>query len=57
MTRTNGIGRSEDSASGLQGGHDAGLGYGDALLLHGLVDTGPVLVIHLESKAHGIRTP
>ena len=27
--------------------HNARLGDGDALLLHGLVDTGPVLVVHL----------
>ena len=37
----------DDGAAGLEGGDDAGLGDRDSLLLHGLVDTGPVLVIHL----------
>jgi hypothetical protein len=47
---TYGIGSSYDSAAGLQGGDDAGLGDGDALLLHGLMDTGSVLVIHLRES-------
>ena len=37
----------DDGATCLQRGHDASLGDGDALLLHGLVDAGPVLIVHL----------
>ena len=40
----------DDGAAGLEGGDDAGLGDRDSLLLHGLVDTGPVLVIHLQGE-------
>ena len=46
---TYGVGRSDDSAAGLQRGDDASFGDGDALLFHGLVDAGPVLVIHLHN--------
>ncbi len=48
------IGRKEEEGSegrevvpGLEGGDDAGLGDGDGLLLHGLVDGRAVLVVHL----------
>lgn len=44
---TYGVGGGDDGAASLQGGNNAGLGDGDALLLHGLVDAGSVLVIHL----------
>ena len=37
----------DDGATCLQRGHDASLGDGDAPLLHGLVDAGRVLVVHL----------
>lgn len=45
--QTNGIGSSDDSASSLEGGDDSSLGDRNALLFHGLMNTGPVLVIHL----------
>lgn len=48
VLRTNGVRGSDDGASGLQRGDDAGFGDGDTLLLHGLVDTRPVCIIHLE---------
>ena len=50
--RTDGVRRSDDGASGLQRGDDAGFGDGDALLLHGLVDTRPVCIVHLQD---GVR--
>lgn len=46
--RTYGVGRSDDGAASLKGSDDAGLGDGDALLLHGFVNAGSVLVIHLQ---------
>lgn len=49
--RTDGVGRSDDGASGLQRGDDAGFGDGDALLLHGLVDARPVCVVHLQDES------
>lgn len=52
---TYGVGSSYDSAAGLQRGNDASLGDGDALLFHGLVDAGPVLVIHLHNTGHPRR--
>jgi hypothetical protein len=42
-----GVGGGHHGAAGLEGRDDAGLGDGDALLLHGLVDGGAVLVGHL----------
>eukprot|EP00960_Hanusia_phi_P052506 761500-Hanusia_phi.AAC.2 len=42
-----GVGSCYHGASCLQARHDPGLGHGDALLLHGLVDARPVLVRHL----------
>ena len=53
-TPTYGVGGGDDGAAGLQGGDDAGLGDGDALLLHGLVDAGPVLVVHLRGGPTGL---
>lgn len=50
---TDGVTGSNDGAPGLQGGDDAGFGDGDALLLHGFVDTGPVCIIHLMDKEEG----
>ena len=41
------VSHGDDGATCLQRGHDASLGDGDALLLHGLVDAGPVLIVHL----------
>lgn len=41
-----GIGRSKDRGSGVEGGGDARLGDGDCLLLHNLVDGCPVELIH-----------
>lgn len=55
--RTYGVGRGNDGAASLQGGDDAGLGDGDALLLHGLVDAGSVLVIHLQEVQMGDACP
>lgn len=52
---TYGVGSSYDGAAGLQGGNDASLGNGDALLFHGLVDAGSVLVIHLHNTWHHKR--
>lgn len=46
---TYGVGSSNDGTARLQGGDNAGLGDGNALLLHGLVDAGPILVVHLHS--------
>ena len=37
----------QDDKPHLEAGDDAGLADADALLLHGLVYTGPVLVVHL----------
>lgn len=45
---TYGVGGSNDGAASLQGGDDASLRDGDALLLHGLMDAGSVLVVHLQ---------
>lgn len=45
---TNGVGGGHDSAASLQRGDDAGFGDGDALLLHGFMDTRPVCIIHLQ---------
>mmetsp|Transcript_7151 Transcript_7151/g.18603 ORF Transcript_7151/g.18603 Transcript_7151/m.18603 type:complete len:462 (-) Transcript_7151:622-2007(-) len=42
-----GVGRRNHRAARLQRGDDASLGYGDALLLHRLVDRRAVLVVHL----------
>ena len=36
------IGGGQDGAAGLQLAHEARLGHADGLLLHGLVDAGPV---------------
>ena len=47
VAAADGVGGGDDAAAGLQGGHDAGFGDGDGLLLHSLVDGGPVLVVHL----------
>lgn len=44
---------SNDGASGLQGRDNAGFGDGNALLLHGFVDTSPVCIIHLMDKMGG----
>lgn len=44
---TDGVGGSDDGTSGLQRGDDAGFRDGDALLLHGFVDTRPVCIVHL----------
>ena len=51
--RTDGVRRSNHGAPGLQRGDDAGLGDGDALLLHGLVDARPVCVVHLQDESAG----
>ena len=40
------VGRSNDSAPGLQLGNDARLGDGDSLLFHGFVDGSAVVVVH-----------
>lgn len=48
-----GVTGSDDGAPGLQGGDDAGFGDGDALLLHGLVDAGPVCIVHLVDQGGG----
>ena len=42
-----GIGSSNDGAPCLESGDDSSFGDGNALLLHSLVDGGPVLVVHL----------
>lgn len=47
---TYGVGSGNDSAASLQGGDNASLRDGDTLLLHGLMDTGSVLVIHLQES-------
>ncbi|KAJ6443533.1 hypothetical protein O9K51_04712 [Purpureocillium lavendulum] len=47
VAAAHGVGGGDDAAAGLQGRDDAGLGDGDGLLLHGLVNRGAVLVIHL----------
>mmetsp|Transcript_56810 Transcript_56810/g.121982 ORF Transcript_56810/g.121982 Transcript_56810/m.121982 type:complete len:681 (-) Transcript_56810:69-2111(-) len=41
------IRRRHDRASGVQGGHQASLGDGDGLLLHGFMDGCAVLLVHL----------
>mmetsp|Transcript_816 Transcript_816/g.1813 ORF Transcript_816/g.1813 Transcript_816/m.1813 type:complete len:317 (-) Transcript_816:1085-2035(-) len=41
------VGHSNDGASRMQCGHDASLRNRDGLLLHGLMDGRPVLVVHL----------
>ena len=47
VSSADGVGRRDDRAPGLERSHDAGLRNGDGLLLHGLVDGGPVGVVHL----------
>ena len=42
-----GVGSSNNGAASLEGGHNTCLGDVDALLLHGLVNGGTILVIHL----------
>ena len=41
------IGGGKHRGAGIEDGGDAGLGDGDGLLLHGLVDRDPILVAHL----------
>mmetsp|Transcript_2567 Transcript_2567/g.6686 ORF Transcript_2567/g.6686 Transcript_2567/m.6686 type:complete len:263 (-) Transcript_2567:128-916(-) len=41
------VGAGEDGGTGVEGGDDAGLGYGYCLLLHGLVQNRPRGVAHL----------
>lgn len=48
ITTTDRVGSSDDSTACLERGDDASLGDGDALLFHGLVDTGPVCIVHLD---------
>lgn len=48
ISAPNRVGSSYYSTSCSQRSYDASLGYGDALLLHGLVDTRSVSVIHLQ---------
>ncbi len=50
MLLTDGVGGCDDGASGLQRGDNAGLGDGDTLLLHGLMDARPVSIIHLADR-------
>ncbi len=45
--RTDRIGGSNDSAASLQWCDDSSFRNGDALLLHGFMDAGPVLIVHL----------
>ena len=47
VAASDGVGSGEDATAGLEGGDNPCLGDRDTLLLHRLVDTGPVLVIHL----------
>lgn len=47
---TYGIGSSNNSAAGLQGRDNACFGDGNALLFHGFVDAGPILIIHLQER-------
>jgi hypothetical protein len=42
-----GIRDGNDRTPGLQRGDNSSLGNADALLLHGLMDTGPVAFVHL----------
>jgi hypothetical protein len=42
-----GVGGGEDGGAGVERGGDAGLGDGDGLLLHHLVDGRPVVLLHL----------
>lgn len=44
---TYGISSSNNGAAGLQGCDNACFGDGNALLLHGFMDAGPILIIHL----------
>lgn len=53
---TNRISCSNDSASGLEWGDNASFGDGDTLLLHGLMDTRPVCIIHLEDRKQERKT-
>lgn len=53
-THTYGVGSSNDGAASLQRCDNASLGDGDALLLHGFMDAGPVLISHLK-KDKGIH--
>lgn len=52
--RTNGVAGSDDGAPGLQRSDDPGLGDGNALLLHGFMNTGPVCIIHLKNRKGGV---
>ena len=45
VTTTDRVCRGDDGAACLQGGHDPRLGDGDGLLLHRLVDRGPILQV------------
>ena len=46
----NGVRRGDDGAASLEGCHDPRLRDGNTLLLHGLVDAGTILVIHLDNE-------
>lgn len=50
VATTDRVGSSDDSTACLERGDDASLGDGDALLFHGLMDTGPVCIVHLERR-------
>ena len=47
VSSTDGVSSRHDAASSLEWGDDARLGDGDTLLLHSLVNTGTIWIIHL----------
>lgn len=53
VAATDRVGGGEDRGAGIEGGLDAGLGDGDGLLLHGLVDGDLVGDVHLIKLVDG----